>query len=157
MAISSITTVYTDRKIDLHIMQGVNAPSKSSITPSFGLISNYCTGVQKLIQRYMIMLLTEIGSQENYPDFGSDFLVNLLSSSSVYNRVDLQNLFAFANAKVSKAIIDYQIENELPLDEQLNTASLVDIINIAPGHVSLKIQIIPQTQDAVEFVVPLPN
>ncbi|MEG7795894.1 hypothetical protein, partial [Listeria monocytogenes] len=71
MAIKSITTNYTGRKIDLHIMQGVKAPGSSDISLGFGKISNYCSGVQKLIQRYTIMLLTEIGSQENFPTFGS--------------------------------------------------------------------------------------
>lgn len=156
MAISGTSINYSGKKIDLHIMQGVKAPLTTDIAPSFGTISNYCTGVQKLIQRYMIMLLTELGTQETYPDFGSDFLTKLTSSSSVFNISDIQHIFAFANDKVSNEIIAYQIDNVLPEDEQLNVASLIDVIS-ANGGVSLKIQIITQSQDAVEFIIPLPN
>jgi len=66
MPISSTTTNYSGRKKDIHIFQGVDPSKVSDINPSFGKISNYCAGVQKLVQRYAICLLTELGSQENY-------------------------------------------------------------------------------------------
>ena len=156
MAISGTSTNYSGRKIDLHIMQGVKAPATTSITPSVGVISNYCTGIQKLVQRYAIMLLTELGSQEPYPEFGSNFLTKLTSSSSIFNVRDVYHIFAFANDKVSKEIIAYQIDNILPEDEQLNTASLLDVVPQSEG-VALKIQIVPMSNTAVEFIIPLPN
>lgn len=156
MAISSTSINYSDRKLDLHIMQGVNAPNTSDINPSFGLVSNYCAGVQKLIQRYMIMFLTEIGSQENYLDFGSDFVIKITSTSNNFNRSDLYSLFAFANLKVSDEIINYQINNNLPLDEQLNVAELEEIVSTVDGGVSLKVRIIPRADQPVEFLIPLP-
>jgi hypothetical protein len=156
MAISNTSTNYTDRKLDLHIMQGVQAPNHSSITPSFGLVSNYCAGVQKLIQRYTIMFLTELGSQENYPEFGSDFITKITSTSNNFNRSDLFSLFAFANLKVSDEIINYQIDNNVPLDEQLNVVELEEIVSTPNGGVSLKLKIIPRAEQPVEFLIPLP-
>ncbi len=157
MAISGLSTDYSGRKVDLHIMQGVKAPNATAINLGFGKISNYCSGVQKLIQRYMIMLLTEIGSQEEYPTFGSNFITRLTSTSNNYNRTDLQHIFAFANNKVSTEIIAYQVANTLPLDEQLNVARLINIETTPTGGVALKIQIETATNGAVQFIVPLPN
>lgn len=157
MAINSITTNYTGRKLDLHIMQGVKAPLASNISLGFGRISNYCSGVQKLIQRYTIMLLTEIGSQENFPTFGSNLIVKLTSTSNNYNRSDLFALFALANLKVSNDIFEYQINNPLPEDEQLSTASLEDIVTTTDGGVAMRVLITPRTQEAVDFIIPLPN
>lgn len=156
MAISKISTNYADRKLDLHIMQGVNAPNASNISPSFGKISNYCAGVQKLIQRYTIMFLTEIGSQEDYPEFGSDFITKITSTSNNFNRSDLFSLFAFANQKVSDELFDYQINNDIPLDEQLNVVELNEIVSTPDGGVSLKLTIIPRAEQPVEFLMPLP-
>lgn len=156
MALGALTFNYTDRKLDLHIMQGVNPPNATLITPSFGSISNYCAGTQKLIQRYTIMLLTELGSQENYPDFGSNLLTTLSSTSSVFNKSDLFGIFALANNKVCNELADYQSVNVLPLDEQINVAELEDIINVGNGEVSLKVRIVPRSTQPVEFLVPLP-
>lgn len=156
MAISKISTNYADRKLDLHIMQGVHAPNASNISPSFGKISNYCAGVQKLIQRYTIMFLTEIGSQEDYPEFGSDFITKITSTSNNFNRSDLFSLFAFANQKVSDELFDYQINNDIPLDEQLNVVELNEIVSTPDGGVSLKLTIIPRAEQPVEFLMPLP-
>ena len=157
MAISNITTNYTGRTIDLHIFQGVNAPNASDITPSFGLISNYCSGVQKLVQRYAILLLTELGSQELYPDFGSDLLTKLTSTSNNYNRSDLFTLFALANVKVSDVILAYQIENPLPLDEQLDVATLEEIVTTTDGGVALRVNISTRAVGAIDFLLPLPS
>lgn len=157
MAIKNITTNYTGRKIDLHIMQGVNAPGSSTINLSFGKISNYCAGVQKLIQRYTIMLLTELGSQEQFPTFGSNLITKLTSTSNNYNRSDLYALFALANLKVCNDIFDYQINNPLPEDEQLSNATLEEIISTTDGGVAMRVKIVTRVVGAVDFLIPLPN
>ena len=155
MAIAKVTTDYSTRTKDLHIMQGVNPSKLSGITPSFGKISNYCAGVQKLVQRYTILLLTSIGSQPNYPNFGTDLVDTVMSSSLLLNKLEFVNIFNFANAGVVSFLRNYQRKVAAPLDEQLNTATLLDIV-IKDGGISLKVQLVTMQNTPVDFIVPLP-
>lgn len=156
MAISSITTNYATRKKDIHIMQGMTVSGTSDITPSFGKISNFCTGVQKLVQRYAITLMTSLGSQENYPEFGTNLMINLNNRRLKLNRADVFALFNLANAKVIKEFRLYQASSDQPDDEMLNTAQLIDV-KITNTGVYLHIKVIPVQATAVELILPLPK
>lgn len=157
MPINGTSTDYSTRTKDIHIFQGVDVSKVSNITPSFGKISNYCTGIQKLVQRYAISLLSELGSQPGFTDFGTNLVSTLLRSSSRMSKADVFTIFNFANLKVIKLFKNYQQKTaDLPLDEQLATAKLIDI-NVVNGNVSLSIQLYPLTGEPVKFVVPLPT
>lgn len=158
MAISQTLSVdYSNRKIDLHIFQGVNAPNSSDITPSFGKISNFCTGIQKLAQRYTICLLTELGSQVSFSDFGSDLITSLTSSSNLYNRADLYPIFNEANAKIEAEFYDHdQKYPGAPDDERLASAALVDILSTPTGGVALSVELQTYSVEPVSFIIPLP-
>jgi hypothetical protein len=157
MPISLITTDYSGRTKDLHIMQGVAPNGVATISPSFGKISNFCTGIQKLIQRYTICLLTAITSQPNFPAFGTNFIPTLVNGSVRFNKGDISTLFNFANADVIRLFRDYQRKTSgLPEDEQLNTASL-DSISVIDNNVYMTIKLVPVATPAVTFVVPLPS
>ena len=157
MPISGVSTDYSNRKKDIHIFQGVNPSALAIITPEFGKISNYCTGIQKLVQRYAISLLTELGSQDNYPDFGSSLITRLIRRGGNMNRLDIYPIFNSANLKIITSFREYQRATPgLPDDEQLSTAQLTNVI-VAGGNVSLSIQIYPLSGGAVEFVLPIPS
>lgn len=157
MPISGTSTDYSTRKKDVHIFQGVDVNKLSAITPSFGRISNYCAGIQKLIQRYAISLLTQLGSQTNYPDFGSSLLESLHNRNLINNRADVFHLFNFANAKVVSEFRTYQsAHTDMPNDEQLSTAQLKDIV-VDNDSVFLTIQIYPVETTPVVFLLPVPT
>lgn len=157
MPISGTTTNYAGRTKDIHIMQNVSPTGLRPIALSFGTVSNYCAGIQKLVQRYTIALLTEIGSQANYPEFGTNFFANLKTRSQIISKNDLFSLFNLANVKVIREFRAYQAANPgLPVDEQLGTAYLEDVV-LGNDSVGLKIRVVPITTDAVEFIVPLPT
>lgn len=103
------------------------------------------------------MLLTELGSQEQFPTFGSNLITKLTSTSNNYNRSDLYALFALANLKVCNDIFDYQINNPLPEDEQLSNATLEEIISTTDGGVAMRVKIVTRVVGAVDFLIPLPN
>ena len=78
MAIAGITSDYTGRKRDISILQYPDAAilDAQTVTPSFGKNARFCAGVQSLVQKYAIILLTNLGSQEMYPNFGTNYLRN---------------------------------------------------------------------------------
>lgn len=158
MAIGSITTDTSGHTRDIHIMQGVNPRlASSTITLSFGKVSNFCVGIQKLVQRYTITFLTILGSQTDYTEFGTNFLSSTLASNVNPSRLDVQHIFNFANALVLEIFREYQSGNtDLPLDEQIDTATLTDL-SVTPGSISLRITITSLSGDVVDFIVPLPE
>jgi hypothetical protein len=155
MPIDVTSTDYSGRTKDIHIFQGVDPYGAATVAPSFGKISNYCTGIQKLIQRYTISLLTNIGSQANYPTFGTDLLTKLTTSSFRFNKADLGHIFNFANSKVINEFRAYQRANPGPEDEQLATAVLQDI-SFSNGSLFFTVQLYPVQQPSVNFILPLP-
>lgn len=157
MPISGTSTDYSTRTRDLHIFQGVNPNKLANISPSIGRISNYCSGVQKLIQRYAICLLTEITSQTSYPNFGTALIPTLMRSSSRISKADVFPIFGTANSKVIDIFKAYQQTTPgLPKDEQLATAQLINL-SVSGGNVSLSIQIYPVATEPVVFLLPIPT
>lgn len=155
MPIDSITTDYTGRTIDIHIFQGVNPKGEATVNPSFGKISNYCTGIQKLIQRYTISLLSTIGSQVNFPNFGTNLLNTLNNGNYQLNIADLGHIFNFASAKVINELKQYQRTNTVPDDEALDTA-ILNSVSYSNNTVYFTVQIYPVQQPSVNFILPLP-
>lgn len=158
MAISGTSTDYSTRLKDIHIFQGVDVNQTTRITPSFGRISNYCSGIQKLVQRYTIMLLSTLGSQPDFPDFGSELLTNLNNTNSTVGVTRLTHIFNFANAKVLQNFWDYQrsLTTEVPADERLRTAVLDSIVTTVDA-VTIRVKLYTMNAEAIEFLVPLPT
>jgi hypothetical protein len=157
MPISGTTTDYTGRTKDMHIFQGVDPAKPAKITLEFGKVSNFCTGVQKLVQGFAICMLTELGSQESYPTFGSNMLSRLHNRNLSLNKADLFPIFNLACIKVINEFRLYQTQNPgLPEDEQLNTALLENIF-VTADSIQLQVRIYPVAAEPVQFVIPLPK
>ena len=158
MPISKFTTDYSGRKKDVSIMRGTDPTSKFSqgVTLEFGKVSAYCAGIQKLIQQYMVLLLTAIGTQPAHPDFGTTFYTQIIKGN-VSNKSDLIHKFNFANLTAIEKIKSYQQgKTDIPEDEQLDTALLDDVIFVSRDQVNLRITVKSNAGDEVEFLMPIP-
>lgn len=156
MAIRNVTTELTGRTVDVNI-SGNLQPSNSGAQPlglGFGLVSTQVSGVQKLLQRYTVTLLTSKGSQKNSPEFGTDLIPTLLGG----NLIDvglLVHTFNLASWSVVKTMRDYQAAHpEMPLDEQINTALLVDY-KIDGSTVLFNVKVQTQAGDLIDFILPV--
>jgi hypothetical protein len=121
---------------------------------SFGKVSGYCTGVQKLVQRYIILLNTVLGSQPDFKQFGTELHSSLLSGK-LSNPVEFQHTFNFANWSAVSTIKAWQLNNTAPLDEQLSTTTLVKFA-IAGDSISAEIKLTTMAGEDIVFVMPLP-
>lgn len=157
MPISAVTSDYSGRTKDISIAYKVNPTfvGAQNTDLKFGPVSAYCSGVQKLVQRYMIALLTQIGSQPGYPNFGTGLLAKLHNSGGL-TKTAVGHIFNFANANVVAAFREYQTANPSNFkDEQLNTATLNNV-SVGQGNISLNINILTVSGTNVVFVVPIP-
>ena len=157
MAIGTVTTNYSGRNKDINIMAYPNpkSPETQPVPLTFGKISSYCAGIEKLIQRYMLTLLTVKGSQPYDPEFGTDFLKYVRSANLLtYN--DLSHYFNFANYEVLNLFKQYQaLHADLPLDEQIDTAVL-DSLTTVDNRIQFNVKIYTKAGETVDFVMPIP-
>lgn len=158
MPIRNITTDYSGRSKDINIAPSIDprvtAPQK--VAPSFGHVSSYCAGVQKLIQRYMIALVTVKGSQPAYPTFGTD-LLKKISVSSLTTVADLTHAFNFASASVvSMFRANQETAVGVPDDEQLDTALLTSVSVTANFEVTYRVALYTKAGNTYDFLLPIP-
>jgi len=153
------STDYTARKRDISILDypDLEAVDGEIVMPRFGKTSRFCSGTQKLIQRYAILMLTNVGSQENYPTFGSNFLWPLLAGISPSSKLEAVQIFALANYAAVTAIKNYQIENDdIPLDEQLDHTELVDLV-VQGDSAAFSVKLTTLAGNLTNFLLPLPR
>lgn len=150
-----VSTDYTGRKKDISIMQGPSpyVQGLQQVTLGFGDISSYCAGVQKLIQRYTIILFTVLGSQKYEPTFGTSF-VKQVRSMNLMSETDMSHLFNFANFDAIKVIKNDQItRDDVPLDEQLDSAVL-DSLTVSGDSIIFNVRIYTMAGSPVTFLIP---
>lgn len=158
MAITNTTTNYVGRLRDVNIAYKIDPTVfvPQPVDLRFGEVSTYVAGIQKLVNRYIIALFTNLGSQPNFPDFGAEFMSKLYGHNMV-NVSEARHIFNFASWKVVNDFQAYQKQNPgLPLDEQINTAVLQSIDTTEDG-VSFRVKILSLAGENVEFLVPLPE
>jgi len=156
MPINGTTTNYSGRTKDVLISGALDATNNQlqPVALSFGRVSGYCAGVQKLVQRYIILLNTVIGSQPDFPTFGTELHAALLSGR-LSNPVEFQHTFNFANWSAVNTIKSWQTNHELPLDEQLSTATLLKFA-VKGDTLTAEVKLTTMAGEDVVFVVPLP-
>lgn len=159
MAISGITTNYTGRTMDISIMQKPDATliDAQNVAILIGSTGRFCSGIQKLVQRYMILLMTAVGSQEDFPDDGTDFLPKLQNGIGVVDRLAATQTFELASYAVVNQLKEYQSKLfDQPQDEKIVSATLQNI-TMHGGRVSLDIRITTEAGNSAVFLIPLPN
>ena len=158
MAITSFNTNYSGRTRDINILKVKSYTNNQTQTATigFGNPSQYISGVEKLVQRYAILFLTNLGSQINYPTFGTNFLTALQENPSNISSLQAQHLFNYSNNVVISIFTTYQANNPgLPLDEQFSSAQLVGFASNGTT-VNMSIAITSLSGSNVEFILPLP-
>lgn len=159
MAVASISSNYIGRRKDISILQYPDASviDAQTVAPVFGRTTRMCTGTQKLVQRYAIILLTNINSQENFPSFGTNFLYPLRAGISPVDNLQATQIFKLASYTAVNTLKRYQIDNpDIPLDETISTAELTDI-SVYGGSASFEVTIKTEAGDTIDFVVPIPK
>jgi hypothetical protein len=159
MAISGISSNYVSRKLDVSILHGGNPSSEvaSLVLIGFnpdGEKSKRCAGIQKLIQRYSILLLSSPGDQPDFPDFGSGLRV-VLQNKSRLDEGQLRHLFAIANSKILDEIVEEQQQDTTRQpDEQLASVEFISG-KYELDSLSLRLKLITVAGDSVEFLTPI--
>lgn len=159
MAITSISSNYTGRSKDISILQYPDASLSDAqiVLPQFGQNARFCTGVQKLLQKYVIILLTNLKSQPSFPGFGTDLLYTLQGGISPVDRVRASQIFILASFAAVTELKKYQIANPtIPDDEKIVRAELLNL-DLYGGYVGFSVKVVTAAGENISFIVPLPK
>lgn len=155
------TTDYTGRQVDIELLQTILRPA-NLVEVSVSNVSKtpkMVTGIQKLVQRYAMLLLTNLNQVHFAQDQGGDIL-RLLLEGYVQDKGQLQYAFAFANNLVMSMLNDDDLNDTqygtAPDDERIREATLLDSsVDKGTATAYFRIQITSQAGDDFTFVIPV--
>jgi len=151
---------YSGRQVDIEMLQSIARPVEiervtiSSVTDTPKIVA----GVQKLVQRYALLLLSTVETIHFDEEQGASLISSLLGGI-VQNRGRLQNIFGLANNRVRQQLNKDDLQTEVfgtvPDDERLKSAILLDFdVDTANSLVYLRVKLITVAGTSLEFIVP---
>ena len=147
----STSTNYYQRSIDLSIFQGIKENGIATVDQSlFNNGGEVCTGIQKLIQRWLIRFLTPLGAVKFHPEWGTDFLSE---APSFHSELDTEIAFYSAITDVSDQLSEEEDDN-MSDDEKLEKVDLLGITVRDTGFV-MKIKITSQAGESAPLILPI--
>lgn len=151
----TISTDYTGRTVDLMITQGIEPIGQQELSLSLADeagASRVVSGVQKAVQRFLLTLLTDVGSQSGDTEYGTSFMAEL-QLGSVGSPIRFQSAFQSA---VSNILLqqNQNLTGEEPDDEILSAIELTSYS--FPTADSVSMQVTLTTRAGSSRVVLLP-
>lgn len=148
MPVAGTSVDYSNRILDMYISGNLNPLSSNvqTVSYSFGTVTKFIAGTQKLIQRFIISIV-------------NSGLVEDLVGSNNSNIQVAKNLFNSHKADVVSAFRTYQNSlpstTIIPLDEQLDTAQLLSVTSLGDA-IKFSVNIITKAGSTVTVLLPLP-
>jgi len=148
------TADYVGKTIDLWAFQQLKGGSdlleQSMLLPVPGYI---CTGIEKLIQRWIVEFFTKQGSMPFQPTRGSTFMT-AFSRGELQIEADLIAEFGFAAEQIFNTIVSATPENAPP-EEVLQTAVLNEM-SILADQIQLIVTITSAAGTSRQVILPIP-
>ena len=153
------TSDYSDRQIDVELMQTIRQPTGvTALQLSFtSEASRVVTGMQKLAQRYTVLLLTQLGDVHFAQDQGTSFWADMLRGAA-QNAGQVTMAFNFASID---AVSQMQVEDgddrfgEIPDDERIRSATLSDFsVDVVNATLHLEVLLTNRAGDTYTYVLP---
>lgn len=152
---------YSNRQIDVELLQSILKPNVDPQRVNVALVTKgtkIVAGMEKLVQRYALLLLTIQGGVHFDQTFGTTLMADI-SNGVIQNKGSLMTSFSLANVSVVKLMREEDSLTDVygtpPADEQLQNATLQDAnIDVATGTVYLKVSLTTQAGSNMVFVIP---
>lgn len=152
--LGSITN-YVGRTVDLLAFQGQQLSGDQLLTQSLaesGLGGEICTGIQKLVQRWLIEFLTITGTLQYLPARGCDFMA-LVRQGQLATTIDVQQGFYLSAQQVQTNLLGEQ-SAATPLDESFSSATLNTII-LGGDKLTIYVTILSQAGKSAQAILPI--
>jgi len=148
---------YTGRLVDLFMFEGAVAAGDQRIRLGFtekgGQVT---TGIQKLVQSFAMLFLTELGSIEAKPEQGTEF-ITAMRASRIQDESDVLSEFTLAKELVRQQLALAANENDFPDDEILDDATLDSYsLDANASKIMLKVNVTSLAGASRVVVLPVP-
>lgn len=146
---------YIGRTIDLLAYQG--APGRGEVLTiqalaQPGKTGQITTGIQKLAQRFLLELLTEVGSIPHLPTRGCQFMVDA-NSGTFQNQYDVLASFSQSLVDITENMQSVEKDTD-PDDERFDRAE-VESVAFTPGNASISVRIYSLAGTSRTVIAPL--
>ena len=149
---------YTGRAVDLFIFKGSTPAGEAEITLSWdgdegGFVT---TGIQKLVQSFLLLFITERGSVPHKENIGTGFVTSL-RQGQILDEGDVNSEFIVASELVQQTLDLVADENDFPEDEQFESAELLRfVIDRASSLLRMTIRITSVAGESRTVFCPVP-
>lgn len=156
----TVTTNYDRRSIDIELMKTVTGVTHEiEVTPGIVDMPKKVAGLQKMIQRYAVLLLTKLGTVK-FAEYQGGVLSERVATGSVSSVGDLQHLLHVASSDAIEMMslddADDLVYGVYPLDEQIANVDFKDIsidYNSSTAYVTAELQ--SKAGSELDFVLPI--
>lgn len=118
----------------------------------FGTSGSLCTGIKKLMQRFLCLFFLPKGGDIYDVDAGCDFM-HLARKGSLKNNFDVATAFALSESDVRQQLKDIESDDD-PADERIARCSLTSS-SFSGGAITLNIAFRSQAGEVVDYVLPI--
>jgi len=150
------STDYSDRTRDLLIVQDGDYTGKEALVAfSYGVaLGKVTTGIQKLVQKFLVIFLTDEGSVTYDSTFGTAFMP-YVRGGLLRDEADIAAAFDQA-VSVTQERLDLDASEDTPDDETLESVELTDIeISRETGLLRLSARLTTAAGESVTVVIPI--
>jgi len=159
MTIAPKTTVvdYVGRTIDISCFHGAGYGTDKQVDQAIaqpGEGGEVLTGIFKLAQRFLMLLLTDKGSQPYNPDAGCPFMQDA-RQGRWRTSTDVLQSFSFSMVDVKRQLRALQLATDPP-DERFNGVTVLSIVLTAPDYVILRLALVSEAGTKRAFIAPIP-
>lgn len=152
----TVSIDYSGRTVDLFIFYGAKPNGDQKITTSLGEQGEVTTGIQKLVQCFTILFLTERGTLPLFPNLGTSFIAEL-RNRNIRDESSIKNFFAVAVEQVSQTLALADIAGQFPPDETFESAVLLDFrLDQLDGKLILRVQVNSAAGPGRVIYLPVP-
>ena len=150
------STDYSGRTVDLLILQFVDSPKTDiKVSPDVSKYPRMTAGIEKLVQRYALLFLTQVGTVKNMEREGTSFMQKL-GSGFIYDESTLESAAAEANKAVVSLIRSEDSALDTDPDEALSTARVIDThVDRGTASVHVTVEIVSVSGDRIVYIMPL--
>ena len=147
---------YVGRKFDVAAIVGMTPTGDRLLSQElFGLqnTGSVCTGIQKMVQRWLLEFSTIRGSMPwHLQDRGTTFMLSV-QQGILHTEADVQSAYVAAAIQARQSLTNEDTGTE-PDDERFASSSL-DGIAIGAGQLQLHITLRSVAGDAYELILPI--
>lgn len=160
---TSSTVDYANRQLDMELLEHIATPVDQRVYPAVdhwkdGAGPSIVTGMQKVVQRYAKLLLTDLGSVKFDESLGGELLTDI-RKGKVQSNSYLSFVFNVASQNaVRKMMHDdgLDVYGDQPDDEKITEARLIDYeLRPETATIYVHVQIETEAGESFSYVIPV--